>query len=284
MEVIKLSGYIAAEKREIAKQYLLPRQIEKGGLKAEDLNIDVTTLDMIIDGYARDAGVRKLEKQLSKIVRKVIVKILEGTERPVTIKSEELVSYLGTPVFRDERSFSGAGVVTGLAWTAQGGATLNVEAIRGHNFARGFKFTGQLGDVMKESAEIAYSYIFGHAEQFGVNPEFFKEAFIHLHVPAGATPKDGPSAGITIASALLSLALNKPVRHIAMTGELTLTGEVFPIGGVREKLIAARRANIQEIILPDENRGEYNEVPDHVRDGLKINFVNQFTDVVALIF
>jgi ATP-dependent Lon protease len=137
---------------------------------------------------------------------------------------------------------------------------------------------------MKESAEIAYSYIFGHAEQFGVNPEFFKEAFIHLHVPAGATPKDGPSAGITIASALLSLALNKPVRHIAMTGELTLTGEVFPIGGVREKLIAARRANIQEIILPDENRGEYNEVPDHVRDGLKINFVNQFTDVVALIF
>lgn len=285
MEVIKLAGYIAAEKREIAKQYLLPRQIERGGLGPQDVQMEVVTLDNIIDGYARDAGVRRLEKQLGKIVRKAVVRILEGTERPVWIKQEDLVTYLGTPVFRDDRAFSGiAGVVTGLAWTAQGGATLSIEAIRSHSFIRGFKLTGQLGAVMKESAEIAYSYILGHVEQFQAGAEFFKKAFIHLHVPAGATPKDGPSAGITMASALLSLALNKPVRHIAMTGELTLTGEVFPIGGVREKLIAARRAGIQEIILPEENHGEYNEVPDHVREGLKIHFVKQFTEVAALLF
>lgn len=284
MEVIKLAGYIAAEKREIAKQYLLPRQIDKGGLGAQDVLMDVAILDSIIDGYARDAGVRRLEKQLGKIVRKTVVRILEGLERPVLIKQEDLVTYLGTPVFRDERSFSGAGVVTGLAWTAQGGATLSIEAIRSHNFTRGFKLTGQLGDVMKESAEIAYSYILGHVEQFHADADFFKKAFVHLHVPAGATPKDGPSAGITMASALLSLALNKPVHHIAMTGELTLTGEVFPIGGVREKLIAARRAGVQEIILPEENRGEYNEVPEHVREGLTIHFVRQFTDVVKLLF
>jgi ATP-dependent Lon protease len=137
---------------------------------------------------------------------------------------------------------------------------------------------------MKESAEIAYSYVLGHVSEFGADPDFFKEAFIHLHVPAGATPKDGPSAGITMASALLSLAKNVPVRTLAMTGELTLTGQVFPIGGVREKLIAARRAGIQEIILPEDNRGEYNEVPEHVRANLAIHFVRQFADVVALLF
>lgn len=284
MEVIKLAGYIAAEKREIAKQYLLPRQIERGGLGAQDVQMDMATLDTIIDGYARDAGVRRLEKQLGKIVRKAVVRILEGTQRPVLIKPDDLVTLLGTPVFRDERSFGGAGVVTGLAWTAQGGATLSIEAIRSHKFARGFKLTGQLGDVMKESAEIAYSYVLGHADELQAKPKFFREAFIHLHVPAGATPKDGPSAGITMAAALLSLALNKPARHMAMTGELTLTGEVFPIGGVREKLIAARRAGIREIILPEENRGEYNEVPDHVREGLKIHFVKQFTEVAELLF
>jgi ATP-dependent Lon protease len=228
--------------------------------------------------------VRRLEKQLGKIVRKGAVEMLEGAEPPVTVTVDDLKGYLGSPVFRDERRLSGPGVVTGLAWTAMGGATLSIEAAATHAFNRGFKLTGQLGDVMKESAEIAYGYVVSHAQDFGADPAFFEKSFVHLHVPAGATPKDGPSAGITIASALLSLARSQPVRRIAMTGEITLTGEVFPIGGVREKLIAARRAGTKEIILPEDNRGDFEEVPEHVRKGLTIHFANRFEDVVPLLF
>jgi ATP-dependent Lon protease len=284
MEVIQLPGYIAAEKLAIAKKYLLPRQIKRAGLEKSAVKVDTKTLRALIEGYARDAGVRRLEKQLGKIVRKVAVKLLEGAQTPISVGTDELKGYLGSPVFRDERKLSGPGVVTGLAWTAMGGATLSIEAVRTHEFSRGFKLTGQLGDVMKESAEIAYGYVVSHAAEFGADPTFFEKAFIHLHVPAGATPKDGPSAGITMASALLSLALSKPVRRIAMTGELTLTGEVFPIGGVREKLIAARRAGIKEILLPEDNRGEFDEVPEHVRKGLTVHFVSRFEDVAALLF
>ncbi len=284
MEVIQLSGYIAEEKLQIAKKYLLPRQIERAGLPKGTVKLDTQTLRGLIEAYARDAGVRRLEKQLARIVRKVAVRMLEGEQPPVTVTEGDLKGLLGSPVFRDERKLSGPGVVTGLAWTAMGGATLSIEAVRAHDQSRGFKLTGQLGDVMKESAEIAYSYLTSHAKQFGADPAYFDKAFIHVHVPAGATPKDGPSAGITMASALLSLARNEPVRRIAMTGEITLTGEVFPIGGVREKLIAARRAGIREILLPEDNRGEYEEVPEHVRKGLTIHFVSRFEDVVPLLF
>lgn len=284
MEVIQLSGYIAEEKLQIAKRYLLPRQIERAGLPKGAVRLDTQTLRALIDAYARDAGVRRLEKQLARIVRKVAVRLLDGEEQPVAVTEADLKGYLGSPVFRDERKLSGPGVVTGLAWTAMGGATLSIEAVRAHEVSRGFKLTGQLGDVMKESAEIAYSYLSSHARQFGADPGLFDKGFIHLHVPAGATPKDGPSAGITMASALLSLARNEPVRRIAMTGEITLTGEIFPIGGVREKLIAARRAGIKEILLPQDNRGEYEEVPEHIRKGLKIHFVSRFEDVVPLLF
>ncbi|MCG7955543.1 MAG: endopeptidase La, partial [Candidatus Thiodiazotropha endolucinida] len=227
---------------------------------------------------------RRLEKQIGKIVRKAVVKILEGAKKPIDITLENLQEYLGGPLFKDERNLSGAGVVTGLAWTAMGGATLNIEAVATHEFNRGFKLTGQLGDVMRESAEIAYGYIVSHAEEFEVDQSFFQKAFIHLHVPAGATPKDGPSAGITMASALLSLAKNRPVRNIAMTGELTLTGQVFPVGGIREKVIAARRTGIKELILPEDNRSDYEEVPDHIRKGLKVHFASVFEDVVPLLF
>ena len=284
MELITLAGYIAEEKLQIAKKYLLPRQIDRAGLPKGTIRLDTTTLRALIDGYARDAGVRRLEKQLGKIVRKVAVRMLEGAHTPITIGESDLKEYLGSPVFRDERRLTGPGVVTGLAWTAMGGATLPIEAIRAHEQARGIKLTGQLGDVMKESAEIAYSYLTSHARDYGVDSGFFDKAFIHLHVPAGATPKDGPSAGITMASALLSLARNLPVRRIAMTGEITLTGEVFPIGGVREKLIAARRAGIKEIIMPEDNRGEYDEVPEHIRKGFLIHFASRFEDVVPLLF
>ncbi|MEN8167127.1 MAG: S16 family serine protease, partial [Pseudomonadota bacterium] len=284
MEMISLSGYIASEKLQIARKYLLPRQLDRAGLKRRDLKLNSPALKAIIDGYARDAGVRRLEKQIGKIVRKAVVKILGGEKKPIEIDVDELKDYLGGPVFRDERNLSGAGVVTGLAWTAMGGATLSIEAVKTHEFNRGFKLTGQLGDVMRESAEIAYGYLVSHAEEFGVEREFFQKSFIHLHVPAGATPKDGPSAGITMTSALLSLALDKPVRKLAMTGELTLTGQVFPVGGIREKVIAARRAGIRELILPDDNRSDFEEVPEHIRKGLKVHFACTYTDVMPLLF
>jgi len=284
MEVIQLPGYIASEKLQIARKYLLPRQIERAGLAKGAIKLDTRTLRTLIEGYARDAGVRRLEKQLGKIVRKGTVKLLEGLASPIMVTGKDLKDYLGSPVFRDDRRLSGPGLVTGLAWTALGGATLNIEAVCAHTFARGFKLTGQLGDVMKESAEIAYGYLVSRAAEFGADPAFFEKAFIHLHVPAGATPKDGPSAGITIASALLSLARNRPVRRIAMTGEITLTGEVFPVGGVREKLITARRAGIKEIVLPEDNRGEFEEVPEHVRKGLNVHFASHFGNVVPLLF
>ncbi len=284
MEVINLAGYIAAEKLQIAKKYLLPRQVERAGLAKGAVKLDQATLRALIEGWARDAGVRRLEKQLGKIVRKAAVKTLEGVETPINVTEADLKGYLGSPVFRDERKMSGPGVVTGLAWTAMGGATLSIEAVRIHEATRGLKLTGQLGDVMKESAEIAYGYVQAHATELGIALGWFDKAMIHLHVPAGATPKDGPSAGITMASALLSLALGKPVRRIAMTGELTLTGEVFPIGGVREKLIAARRAGIKEILLPEDNRGEFEEVPEHVAKGMTIHFVSRFEEVVGYLF
>jgi ATP-dependent Lon protease len=284
MEIIPLSGYIAQEKLQIARKYLLPRQLRRAGLKRNQLKLNTVALKSIIEGYARDAGVRRLEKQIGKIVRKAVVKILDQEPTPIVVEEADLKEYLGSPIFRDERNLTGPGVVTGLAWTAMGGATLSIEAARTHSYTRGFKLTGQLGDVMRESAEIAYGYVMANAARLGADPEFFEKGFIHLHVPAGATPKDGPSAGITIASALLSLARNQPVRHIAMTGELTLTGHVFPIGGVREKMIAARRARIRELILPEENRGEYDEVPEHIRKGIKVHFACGFDDVAPLLF
>ncbi|MBK1699721.1 endopeptidase La [Thiococcus pfennigii] len=284
MEVIQLSGYIAEEKLQIARRYLLPRQIARAGLARDAIKVNVATLRALIEGYARDAGVRRLEKQLGKIVRKGAVKLLEDAPVPIQVGPADLKDYLGSPVFRDERKLSGPGVVTGLAWTAMGGATLSIEAVRIHTLGRGYKLTGQLGDVMKESADIAYGYVVSRAAALGADPEFFEKAFIHLHVPAGATRKDGPSAGVTMASALLSLARNQPVRRIAMTGEITLTGEVFPVGGIREKLIAARRAGIKEIILPADNAGEFDEVPEHIRKGLTIHFATRFEDLVPRLF
>lgn len=284
MEIIHLSGYITEEKLQIAKRYLLPKQLNRAGLVKGDIKLGAKALRAIIEQYARESGVRRLDKQLGKIVRKSVVRILEGIKKPIEVTATDLPTYLGSPVFRDERNLSGPGVVTGLAWTSMGGATLSVEAARTHEFTRGFKLTGQLGDVMRESAEIAYGYLVGHAEQFGADPEFFKKGFIHLHVPAGATPKDGPSAGITMTSALLSLATNRPLRKIAMTGELTLTGHVFPVGGIREKVIAAKRAGIKELILPEDSRGDYDEIPDHVRKGMTVHFVSRYKEVVPLLF
>ncbi len=285
MEIIKLAGYIASEKQQIARQYLLPRQLKRAGLKRGQLRVESGALRQIIEGYAREAGVRRLEKNLGAIARKAVVKILDGTATPIRVGPDDLEDFLGKAVFHDERQLGGVGVVTGLAWTPLGGATLNVEAAVMHRQSRGMRLTGQLGEVMRESAEIAYTYVVSHTEEHGAHGDFFKNAFIHLHVPAGATPKDGPSAGVTIASALLSLARGeKLARRLAMTGELTLTGQVFPVGGIREKVIAARRARIKELLLPEENRRDFEELPDHIRKGMIIHFACGYADLVPLLF
>ncbi|WP_212630733.1 endopeptidase La [Pseudomonas sp. KB-10] len=285
MEVIRLSGYITEEKLAIAKRHLWPKQLEKAGVPKARLSISDAALRAVIEGYAREAGVRQLEKQLGKLVRKSVVKLLEDPEAKIRIGTKDLEETLGMPVFRNERVLAGVGVITGLAWTSMGGATLPIEATRIHTLNRGFKLTGQLGEVMKESAEIAYSYVSSHLKQFGGDPSFFDQAFVHLHVPEGATPKDGPSAGITMASALLSLARNQaPKKGVAMTGELTLTGQVLPIGGVREKVIAARRQKIFELILPEANRGSYEELPDYLKEGLTVHFAKRYGDVAKVLF
>ncbi|MCG8669932.1 MAG: endopeptidase La, partial [Pseudomonadales bacterium] len=285
MDVIRLSGYITEEKIKIAKHHLWPRALDRAGVKRSKIKINTGALRYIIDGYARESGVRNLEKNLNKIIRKAVVQFLEDPDKKLVIKVEDVDDYLGNPIFKDEKPISGIGVVTGLAWTALGGATLDIEATVIHNKSRGFKLTGQLGDVMKESAEIAYSYIASNLEDYNADSAFFDSAAIHIHVPEGATPKDGPSAGITMATALLSLALKKKIRNnVAMTGELTLTGQVLPVGGIREKVIAARRQKIKSLLLPAANRGDYEELPDYLKSGMKISFAETYFDVYQALF
>ncbi|MEE9342902.1 MAG: endopeptidase La [Gammaproteobacteria bacterium] len=286
MEIIQLSGYLASEKMDIARNHLIPRQLERAGLKKRgQLRIDKAALKIIVENYAREAGVRRLEKFIGTIARKAVVKLLNKEKAPIRVRAADVEEYLGKAIFQKEKNLEGVGVVTGLAWTAMGGATLSIEATRIHTLSRGFKLTGQLGDVMRESAEIAYSHIVANAGLWGGKDNFFDTSFIHLHVPAGATPKDGPSAGITMASALLSLVTNKKVkRKLAMTGELTLTGHVLPVGGIREKVIAARRVKINQLVLPEANRGDFEEIPDYIREGVTVNFVETFAEVVPIAF
>ena len=285
-ETIHLAGYITREKVAIARHHLWPKQLENAGVEPKDIALTDGALKQIIEGYARESGVRNLEKHLGRIIRKGVVSLLRNVETPLHVDEDTLESYLGKPVFRKEKPMTGVGVVTGLAWTAMGGATLNVEATRVHTKNRGFKLTGKLGDVMKESAEIAFSYVSSHASELNADTgRFFDDAFIHLHVPEGATPKDGPSAGITMASALLSLARAEPImRPVAMTGELTLTGKVLPVGGIREKVIAARRSQVSEIILPEANRKDFDELPDHLKEDLTIHFVEDYPQVMRAVF
>jgi len=284
METTRLSGYITSEKLAIAKHHLWPRLLQRSGIKSRQLKLTDAAMSAIIEGYAREAGVRNLEKQLGRIVRKAAVRLVRGSDKALKVGAKTVEEWLGKPSFQNDRPSTGVGVVTGLAWTALGGATLNIEASRIHGKGRGFKLTGRLGEVMQESASIAYSYLQAHGTDFGVPQTYFDDATIHLHVPEGATPKDGPSAGITMASALLSLARNELPRPVAMTGELTLTGQVLPIGGVREKVIAARRVGIKELILPEANRGDFDELPEHIRDGITVHYAAQFTDVEQWLF
>ena len=285
MESIHLPGYIAAEKLTIARHHLWPKQLQKAGLKSSQIKITDAVLKRIIENYAREAGVRGLEKLLGRIIRKATVKLLQKKSKQIRIGVKQLEGYLGLPLFRKERPMTGVGVVTGLAWTTMGGATLSVEATSVPTRSRSFKLTGKLGQVMQESAEIAYTYVSANLEKLEAKPDFFDKILVHLHVPEGATPKDGPSAGITMATALLSLARNKKIqRPLAMTGELTLTGKVLPVGGIREKIVAARRASLPELILPEANRRDFEELPDYLREGLKIHFVKRYPEVAEIVF
>ena len=283
MEVIRLAGYLSEEKLQIAKNHLWKRQLSNAGIPASKLKISDAALRKVIDGYAREAGVRALDKQLGSIVRKSVIELLEDNKKKIAVSGRQIESYLGAPIFKKQKPRKGIGVVNGLAWTALGGTTLAIECSQVHDGSRGFKQTGQLGDVMRESAQIAYSHVASNLVSLGAPGDFFDDAFIHLHVPEGATPKDGPSAGITMATALLSLALGSPVKgDIAMTGELTLTGKVLPVGGIREKVIAAKRAGISELILPKDNERDYVEIPEYIKDGIEVHFVSQFSGVVSL--
>lgn len=291
MEVIKLPGYILQEKVQIAKKYLIPRQIKEHGLKKSEVNISDEALRRMIDEYAREAGVRSLEKNIAKVMRQVTLRQSETGQKRFSITKNNLEKYLGNPVFTTEKLYSKKmpGVSLGLAWTSMGGTTMYVEASAVKSKQGGFKQTGQLGKVMQESSEIAYSYVRSLlCEQNGGKDklaDYFKENFIHLHVPAGATPKDGPSAGITMALALYSLATNKPVKQdLAMTGELTLTGKVLPIGGIREKTIAARRVGVSNLIFPKDNQKDFEELPDYLKKGIKTHFVEYFTDVLDVAY
>ena len=284
MEVIKLSGYILQEKLEIAHRYLLPRELRALHLKRTQLSVTKAALREIIDGYARDAGVRSVEKQIKKIVRKSAVKILEKSER-IKIGPAEVRELLGKRIFTEETVYDTPtpGVIRGLAWTSMGGDTLYVEATAVKSDRPGFKQTGQLGKVMVESSEIAYTYARRLCASIEGSEGFFDEHFVHLHVPAGATPKDGPSAGVTMAAALYTLARNKPIkRGYAMTGELDLSGHVLPVGGIREKMIAAKRAKVRHVVLPKANESDFENLPDHVKKGLRAHFVERFCEIMAL--
>jgi ATP-dependent Lon protease len=286
MEVIRLSGYIAEEKVEIARRYLIPKATENHGLKPGQAVIHKPALKSLIENYAREAGVRNLENLIRKIMRKSAMEIARDSASKIVVDRQNLDKYLGKPVFTPDELFATRpGIVTGLAWTSMGGATLQVEATATATKNKGFKQTGQLGEVMVESAAIAYSYVMAHLEKYGAGADYFDTHFVHIHVPAGATPKDGPSAGVTMATALVSMITRKPViPHLAMTGELTLTGQVLPIGGLKEKVIAARRAGCKILIFPESNRKDFEELPEHLRKGLKAHFARRYDDVHAVAF
>ncbi|MBU5637842.1 endopeptidase La [Geomonas sp. Red69] len=286
MEIIRLSGYVLEEKTEIARRYLIPKALKNHGLKHGQVTIRKDALAALIDGWAREAGVRALENRIKKLMRMAAKEFAGGRTEPILIARKDLAGYLGQPVFTTEEIFEGVpGVVTGLAWTSMGGATLPIEATAMASKGKGFRQTGQLGNVMVESSEIAYSYVMAHLKEYGAPEDYFDTHFVHLHVPAGATPKDGPSAGVTMATALISMIKGRPVRtKLGMTGELTLTGRVLPIGGVKEKTIAARRAGLKVLIFPEANRKDFLELPDYLKEGLEVHFAKEYREVAKVAF
>ena len=282
MEVIEISGYTENEKEHIAKEHLIPKQLEVNGIPKGALTIQPSALRKIITLYTREAGVRGLERKIGQICRKAAREIMENNQKKITVKGKNLEDFLGKARYsylmahkKDE-----VGIARGLAWTQVGGDTLQIEV----NVMPGkgeLVLTGQLGDVMKESAQAGISYISSVASDYDISPEFFQENDIHVHIPEGAVPKDGPSAGITMATAMLSAIIGREVRaDVAMTGEITLRGHVLPIGGLKEKLLAAKYAKIRQVLVPKQNKPDIQEMDDEILDGLKISFVENMNEVL----
>ncbi len=284
MEIIQLSGYTEHEKTAIAEQYLVRRQIRENGLRPEEIAFNTDAILKIIRDYTREAGVRTLEREIGRAARKVVTQIAEGKQETVVIDTEKLKELLGNPRYgyREELEdrTNKAGIATGLAWTPVGGDVLFIEATQMPG-GKGFQYTGQLGEVMQESAKIALSYIRSKAAELGIDPEQFDKTDIHLHVPAGAVPKDGPSAGVTMAVALASLLSNRPSRsNVAMTGEITLRGKVLPVGGIKDKVLAAHRLGVDTVVIPRKNENDLEDVPDEVRESLTFVLVDGVDEVL----
>jgi len=283
MEILEIPGYTRREKLAIARQHLIPKQLEEHGLSEEQLKITDEAVEELIEHYTREAGVRSLERTIASVIRGVAVKVAEGDKSAHEVKTEEdLHEFLGPVKFTSEvaERTEETGVATGLAWTSVGGEILFIEVTRMFGSGK-MQLTGQLGDVMKESAHAALSYVRANAERFGVSRDFLEKSDIHIHIPAGAMPKDGPSAGITMFTAIVSLLTNLRVRHdVAMTGEISLRGRVLPIGGLKEKTLAAHRAGIKRVIVPDRNKADLEEVPKEVRDELEFVFVKKVEEVL----
>ncbi len=293
MEILRLSGYIMEEKVQIAKKYLIPRARKEMGLKATDVSFTTESLRSTINGYAREAGVRTLENNIKKIFRRVALNLVREREKgrrrtkKWAINKASLVDYLGKPVFLTDRFYerTPVGVATGLAWTSHGGATLYIEAIKVAADKTDMMLTGQVGGVMKESSQIAWNYLHGAASRYAPGHTFFERSQVHIHLPEGATPKDGPSAGSAMVTALISLLLDTPVLdNLGMTGELTLTGRILGVGGIREKLIAAQRSGLEVLIFPKDNQRDYDELPDYLKNKLEVHFVEHYDEVFPIAF
>jgi ATP-dependent Lon protease len=284
MEILRLTGYTEVEKLEIAKQYLVKKQIEATGLTAEQITFTDDALREIIRAYTREAGVRNLEREIGNVCRKVARKVVGNDKHTEAVTDESLHTLLGTPRYRDSQvqEKSEIGLVTGLAWTEMGGSILQTE-VQVLDGKGKMTPTGQLGDVMQESAHAALTWIRSRSHSLGLPKDFYRSIDIHVHVPEGAIPKDGPSAGITMATALASALTKIPVRRdIAMTGEITLRGKVLPIGGLKEKLLAAHRAGIREAILPAENKKDLADLPQLIKEEMKLNWVEQMDEVLEI--
>lgn len=296
MEMIDVSGYVAEEKLAIAKQYLLPQAMRESGLTNEQISIQDESLNTLIKAYCRESGVRNLQKHIEKVTRKVAFKVVKKESKIVVVTPENLQDFVGKPMFTHDRLYevTPPGVVMGLAWTAMGGSTLFIETAlrkfpaenaKSDKSEGSLELTGHLGDVMKESARIALTVARNHLKLEEPDNRFLLQNHIHLHVPEGSTPKDGPSAGATIVTALLSLAKDQPIRqNVAMTGEVSLNGKIIPVGGIKEKTIAAKRVGVDCIILPEENKKDFNDLPKYITEGLEVHFVNHYRDVYKIVF
>jgi ATP-dependent Lon protease len=283
MEVLRLAGYSEEEKLHIARRYLIPRQLQQAGITPEQLQLPEETLRIVISRYTREAGVRQLERAVGSLARKIALRFAERQVETVTVRPDDLAELLGAERFQPERARQQlpAGVSTGLAWTEAGGDVLYVEAtLLPHS--RGLRLTGQLGKVMKESARAAQSFVLSHAADLGIDLPTIRKAGVHIHVPAGAVPKDGPSAGVAMATALTSLYTRHAVRSdTAMTGEITLTGLVMPVGGIKEKVLAAHRAGLRRVILPKANEKDLRQLPEQVRQELEFILPERIEEALA---